>query len=256
MTVVAAADMPDFLTLYASAQPGNLRHVLVYGGAAPAGMLGEDLVAEAPAEPPAGETEGTVAAMIYTSGTTGKPKGAYRKITDQSTAVALIGFIGYTPDDVYLTSGPLYHSGPLAFMGVGLTLGQTIILQRKFEPEDWLRLVDKYQVTSTFSAPRGRPGAASRHLRRRGLRDTVPAMGRAGPRHRGTRAGSVAVGGGRDQLRPAAPGRVQMSALGVVRRRPPAHRLGQAAQAGTAGTVLGRSGKAGQLTRERRSRTR
>jgi acyl-CoA synthetase (AMP-forming)/AMP-acid ligase II len=132
---------------------GNLSHVLVYGGTAPAGMLGEDLVAQAPAEPPARETEGAVATMIYTSGTTGKPKGAYRKITDQSTAVALIGFIGYTPDDIYLTSGPLYHSGPLAFMGVGLTLGQTIILQRKFEPADWLRLVDKYKVTSTFSAP-------------------------------------------------------------------------------------------------------
>ena len=38
-------------------------------------------------------------------------------------------------------------------MSAGLTLGQTIIIQRKFDPEDWLRLVDKYQVTSTFSAP-------------------------------------------------------------------------------------------------------
>jgi acyl-CoA synthetase (AMP-forming)/AMP-acid ligase II len=134
-------------------QPGNLRHVLVHGGAAPPGMLGEDLVAQAPAEPPARHTDGTTATMIYTSGTTGKPKGAYRKITDQSTAVALIGFIGYTPDDVYLTSGPLYHSGPLAFMGAGLALGQTIVVQRRFEPVDWLRLVDKYRVTSTFSAP-------------------------------------------------------------------------------------------------------
>ena len=132
---------------------GHLRHVLVYGGAAPAGMLGDDLVARASAEPPAAETEGTGATMIYTSGTTGKPKGAYRKMTDQSTAVALIGFIGYRPDDIYLTSGPLYHSGPLAFMSAGLALGQTIIIQRKFEPEDWLRLVDKYRVTSTFSAP-------------------------------------------------------------------------------------------------------
>jgi acyl-CoA synthetase (AMP-forming)/AMP-acid ligase II len=134
-------------------RPGNLRHLLVHGGAAPPGTLGEDFVAQASAEPPAAETEGTVATMIYTSGTTGKPKGAYRKITDQTTAVALISFIGYTADDVYLTSGPLYHSGPLAFMGVGLTLGQTIIIQRKFDPEDWLRLVDKYAVTSTFSAP-------------------------------------------------------------------------------------------------------
>src|SRR5262249_59136613 len=86
-------------------------------------------------------------------GTTGKPKGAYRAMTDQSTAIALIGFIGYTPDDIYLTSGPLYHSGPGAFMAVGLALGQTIIIQRKFDPQDWLRLVDKYKVSSTFSAP-------------------------------------------------------------------------------------------------------
>ena len=132
---------------------GHLRDVLVYGGGAPAGMLGDDLVAQASAEPPVRETEGTGATMIYTSGTAGQPKGAYRKMTDQSTAVALIGFIGYTPEDIYLTSGPLYHSGPLAFMSAGLMLGQTIIIQRKVEPEDWLRLVDKYQVTSTFSAP-------------------------------------------------------------------------------------------------------
>jgi len=134
-------------------QLGNLRHVLVHSGPVPAGMLGEYLLAEASARPPAGEAEGTTATMIYTSGTTGKPKGAYRRITDMSTAVALIGFIGYTPDDIYLTSGPLYHSGPLAFMSAGLMLGQTIIIQRRFEPEDWLRLVDKYRVTSTFSAP-------------------------------------------------------------------------------------------------------
>jgi acyl-CoA synthetase (AMP-forming)/AMP-acid ligase II len=133
--------------------PGNLRHVLVYGGAAPAGMLGEDLVARASADPPGGKAQGTTATMIYTSGTTGKPKGAYRNIADLSTAVALIGFLGYTPDDIYLTSGPLYHSGPLAFMSAGLTLGQTVVVQRKFEPADWLRLVDNYKVTSTFSAP-------------------------------------------------------------------------------------------------------
>jgi fatty-acyl-CoA synthase/long-chain acyl-CoA synthetase len=130
---------------------GHLRDVLVHGGAAPAGMLGDDPVARASAEPPVRETEGTGATMIYTSGTTGKPKGAYRKMADQSTAVALIGLIGYRPDDIYLTSGPLYHSGPLAFMSAGLTLGQTIIIQRKAEPEDWLRLVATYRVT--FSAP-------------------------------------------------------------------------------------------------------
>src|ERR1044071_8594289 len=65
---------------------GNLRNVLVYGGPAPGGTLGEDLVAGASAEPPVKDSEDTGATMIYTSGTTGKPKGAYRKATDQNTA--------------------------------------------------------------------------------------------------------------------------------------------------------------------------
>jgi acyl-CoA synthetase (AMP-forming)/AMP-acid ligase II len=134
-------------------QLGNLKNVIVYGGPPPPGMLGDDVVRSAPPEPPAEEAEDSGATMIYTSGTTGKPKGAYRNATDPATAMALIGFIGYTPDDVYLTSGPLYHSGPSAFMGAGLAFGQTIIVQHKFDPEDWLRLVDTYKVSSTFSAP-------------------------------------------------------------------------------------------------------
>jgi acyl-CoA synthetase (AMP-forming)/AMP-acid ligase II len=134
-------------------QLGNMKNVIVYGGPPLPGMLGDDVVRSAPPEPPAEEAEDSGATMIYTSGTTGKPKGAYRNATDPATAMALIGFIGYTPDDVYLTSGPLYHSGPSAFMGAGLALGQTIIVQHKFEPEDWLRLVDTYKVSSTFSAP-------------------------------------------------------------------------------------------------------
>src|SRR6266700_1907834 len=92
--------------------------------------------------------------MIYTSGTTGKPKGAVRAgPPDPEVLGALLNLFGYRPDDIYITSGPLYHSGPSAFMGAGLLYGQTIIVQRKFDAEDWLRLVDKYKVSSTFSAP-------------------------------------------------------------------------------------------------------
>ena len=92
--------------------------------------------------------------MIYTSGTTGKPKGAVRSgPPDPEVLGALLNLFGYRPDDIYLTSGPLYHSGPSAFMSAGLLFGQTIIVQRRFDAEDWLRLVDTYQVTSTFSAP-------------------------------------------------------------------------------------------------------
>jgi acyl-CoA synthetase (AMP-forming)/AMP-acid ligase II len=133
----------------------KVRHVIVVGGPAPDGMLGDADIAAASDQPPdVGEAAGTGGTMIYTSGTTGKPKGAVRTGgPDPEAIAALVGLIGYRPDDIYVTSGPLYHSGPSAFMAIGLAFGQTVILQRKFEPEDWLRLVDKYKASSTFSAP-------------------------------------------------------------------------------------------------------
>jgi acyl-coenzyme A synthetase/AMP-(fatty) acid ligase len=56
-------------------------------------------------------------------------------------------------DDVYLTTGPLYHSGPGGFAAVAHALGNTVVVQHKFDPEDWLRLVQTYRVTTTFTAP-------------------------------------------------------------------------------------------------------
>ena len=129
---------------------------LVYDGTAPAGMESCDaLVAGAsPDEPAVPATTEAGATMIYTSGTTGKPKGALRRgVADPVQLGAMLQFIGYTPDDIYITTGPLYHSGPGGFMGVALALGQTIVLQRKFDPEDWLRLVDTHRCSSTFAAP-------------------------------------------------------------------------------------------------------
>jgi acyl-CoA synthetase (AMP-forming)/AMP-acid ligase II len=152
---VDAEHAPMFAALQASLD--RLEHVIVFGGEAPAGMLDEDFVAGASADPPADPAEEAGSAtMIFTSGTTGKPKGAVRSARaagPDPTLVGLIVLIGYTPDDVYLTSGPLYHSGPWGFMGGALALGQTVVLQRKFDPEDWLRLVHTYRVSSTFAAP-------------------------------------------------------------------------------------------------------
>ena len=133
----------------------KVRHIIAVGGPAPAGMLTDADIAAASADAPdVGDAAGTGGTMIYTSGTTGKPKGAVRPgPPDPEVLGALLNLFGYRPDDIYITSGPLYHSGPSAFMGAGLLYGQTIIVQRKFDAEDWLRLVDKYKASSTFSAP-------------------------------------------------------------------------------------------------------
>ena len=110
-----------------------------------------DKAADAP--PQVDLAQATGATMIYTSGTTGKPKGALRSQTSLETAMGLFGLIGYQPGDVYLTTGPLYHSGPLGFMAPAQLVGGTVVIQRKFDPEDWLRLIEKHRVTTTFSAP-------------------------------------------------------------------------------------------------------
>jgi acyl-CoA synthetase (AMP-forming)/AMP-acid ligase II len=142
----------------------KVRHIIVAGGPDPeppprpqdsdAMLTSADIAAASADAPDVGDAAGTGGTMIYTSGTTGKPKGAVRSgPPDPEVLGALVSLFGYRPDDIYLTSGPLYHSGPSAFMVIALLFGQTIIVQRKFDAEDWLRLVDKYRASSTFSAP-------------------------------------------------------------------------------------------------------
>ncbi len=132
----------------------RIRQIVVYDGKPARGMIAEDeFLAGAPADdlvPP----ETPARTMIYTSGTTGKPKGAVR--TGQGNPVqlqAMVQHLGYAPSDIYITTGPLYHSGPGGFMGIAYLLGQTVVIQRKFDAEDWLRLVATHRVTSSFSAP-------------------------------------------------------------------------------------------------------
>jgi len=129
---------------------------LVFDGEVPDVMVDAEALMDAAGtgDPDLPEATEPGSTMIYTSGTTGKPKGALRRGgANPAQGLALMQHIGYVPDDIYIPTGPLYHSGPGGFMGIAQSLGQTVVLQRKFNAEDWLRLVDTYKVTSTFSAP-------------------------------------------------------------------------------------------------------
>ncbi|MEM7143215.1 MAG: AMP-binding protein [Actinomycetota bacterium] len=148
----------DFAPLFARIRHEipKVANVLVFGGDAPDGMIAVDPLVDAADANPIDDDANAAAAgtMIYTSGTTGKPKGALRTTArDPEQGAALLQLIGYRPDDIYLTTGPLYHSGPGGFLVIALGMGQTMVLQRKFDPEDWLRLLETYRCTSTFSAP-------------------------------------------------------------------------------------------------------
>ncbi|MBM3672636.1 MAG: AMP-binding protein [Actinobacteria bacterium] len=158
-TVVIDAEQALLLAEVASLLP-KVQRVIVFGGDVPDGFLAWDDVikdmadAEPEAATPDPETPGTGSSMIYTSGTTGKPKGALRTTTDSETVFALIGELDLRMgEEVSLTTGPLYHSGPLAWMTLNHTLGCPVVVLRRFDPVAWLRLVREHGVTNTFSAP-------------------------------------------------------------------------------------------------------
>jgi acyl-CoA synthetase (AMP-forming)/AMP-acid ligase II len=139
---------------------GEMREVhqfVSFGGDAPAGWddWDRDVLADgSDTEPPPVDASVAGAAMIYTSGTTGKPKGALRTSTDRELVFALLGELNLLHEHaVHLTTGPLYHSGPLAFASLSHTLGAPIIVLRRFDATAWIRLVREHRVTNTFSAP-------------------------------------------------------------------------------------------------------
>ena len=138
----------------------KLHTVVVFDGEALPNQLGADaFVAAASPEPPEAEDpEGEPPlAMHYTSGTTGRPKGAIRRAMARSTNAKelpnALDLMGYGEDEIYLTAGPLYHSGPGDMATLSTMRGNTVVLQRQFDAEDWLRLVDTYRVTSIYAAP-------------------------------------------------------------------------------------------------------
>jgi acyl-CoA synthetase (AMP-forming)/AMP-acid ligase II len=152
--VVVDAEQAPLLAQVSHHLP-KVRGILVFGGDVPPGFHGwDEVIAGQPDAEPGADAASVGGSMIYTSGTTGRPKGAMRTTTDPATVLALLAELDLRPAaEVHLTTGPLYHSGPLAWATLNHTLGCPVVVLRKFDPSAWLRLVREHRVTNTFSAP-------------------------------------------------------------------------------------------------------
>ena len=152
----------DFAAVAAEAAKGapGLTVRLAFGGGTPEGFEAyEDVLAAASPEEPADQASGTY--MFYTSGTTGRPKGV------RSTAFAvgmpvsvhaslLAGLAGmlHIPDGgVCLVNAPLYHGGPFLFSMLPAYRGASLVMRRRFDAEEMLRLIDEYGVTTAYAVP-------------------------------------------------------------------------------------------------------
>jgi acyl-CoA synthetase (AMP-forming)/AMP-acid ligase II len=92
--------------------------------------------------------------VILTSGTTGSPKGASRSNPQSlDPAVSLLATIPLKARQVSHIAAPLFHSWGFAHFSLGLILGSTFVLRRKFDPEACLADVARYRCDSLVVVP-------------------------------------------------------------------------------------------------------
>ena len=138
--------------------PG-LRSGLIVNGTGDDGLFTdfETATRAFPDTPIADESLGT--AMLYSSGTTGRPKGILRPLDDvpPGEMLPVASFLGrlwrYREGLTYLSPAPLYHSAPLASVALAIRHGGTVIIMEKFDPEQYLSLIERYRVTHSQLVP-------------------------------------------------------------------------------------------------------
>ncbi len=92
--------------------------------------------------------------MILTSGTTGTPKGASRANPQSlAPAVSLLSRIPLKTRQSSHIAAPLFHSWGLAHFTLGLMLGTTYVLRRRFEPESCLDAVARQRCDALVVVP-------------------------------------------------------------------------------------------------------
>lgn len=121
----------------------------------------DELIARPPAEPR--YAAGNPPLILYTSGTTGLPKGVVmggaatanpqvrQRMAEYQQSVA--GARGASGDDVVMVVLPMHHgAGPGAVWGA-TARGQTMVMLRRFDPEEALRLIERHRVTTWTGVP-------------------------------------------------------------------------------------------------------
>lgn len=84
---------------------------------------------------------------VASGGSSGRPK----IIVDTmpafiDTDAAPYARLGFTDDGAMLNPGPLYHNMPFLFTSFALMAGSHVVGMRRFDAEEFLRLIDRYKV--------------------------------------------------------------------------------------------------------------
>jgi fatty-acyl-CoA synthase len=144
----------EFTDMVAEAGQRRKRFIAWHDGdSKPSNPVLEDLIQGGDPEdvvPP--EEPGRV--VILTSGTTGTPKGASRSQPDTlDPAAALLSKIPLHARETTMIAAPMFHSWGFAHFTLGMGLCSTLVLRRRFDPEDTVSAVAQHQATALVVVP-------------------------------------------------------------------------------------------------------
>jgi fatty-acyl-CoA synthase len=128
------------------------------GGDSTIWLVGDDgeyeaMLRRSSAAPP--PVRGGARIVTHTSGTTGKPKGAERDVGG-SQITSFVAFLEKVPlrrNDVFYLAPPLFHQFAQGMMGLGLVLGCTLVLRRKFDAADFMENAVATRATAAALLP-------------------------------------------------------------------------------------------------------
>jgi fatty-acyl-CoA synthase len=93
-------------------------------------------------------------AVILTSGTTGTPKGANRpNPASLSPVAAILSAIPLRARQTTVIAAPLFHAWGYAHMLLSTSLSATLVLRRRFDPEDTVRAVAAHRADALIVVP-------------------------------------------------------------------------------------------------------
>jgi fatty-acyl-CoA synthase len=92
--------------------------------------------------------------VILTSGTTGTPKGAQRTSPDGLfTLASLIDRIPFRSRQTMVIAAPLFHSWGFFHFVMSLPTAATMVLRRRFDPEETLRAIERSRADVLAAVP-------------------------------------------------------------------------------------------------------
>jgi fatty-acyl-CoA synthase len=138
-----AETLPDDVTSYRSwAEDGSASQVRTL----------DDLIDGVDRGPvPAPSTDGGF--VLLTSGTTGTPKGAPRGHTSPLASAQFLDRVPLRRGQTMMMAAPAFHGTGVSQFALALALGQTVVMHRKFDPENTIRLVEKHRCDVLVVVP-------------------------------------------------------------------------------------------------------